>query len=138
MSGGTKYNILLNGNLITTYDDNIDLSLSPGINTIRVTANKECQGVYEEIIFISEDILLSPNPANASSKRVTYAPTVETHPVSRQSLIYFHSLPEMSGSDKGIRSLDLTVGIKIILQSILKNMFHLFQQVIFLNSNPNI
>ena len=68
MSGGTKYNILLNGNLITTYDDNIDLSLSPGINTIRVTANKECQGVYEEIIFISEDILLSPNPANASSK----------------------------------------------------------------------
>ncbi len=68
MSGGTKYNILLNGNLITTYDDNIDLSLSPGINTIRVTANKECQGIYEEIIFISEDILLSPNPANASSK----------------------------------------------------------------------
>ena len=68
MSGGTKYNILLNGNLITTYDDNIDLSLSPGINTIRVTANKECQGIYEETIFISEDILLSPNPANASSK----------------------------------------------------------------------
>ena len=68
LSGGTKYNVILNGNLITTYDDNIDLSLSPGINTIKVTANKECQGIFEETIFISENILLSPNPANASSK----------------------------------------------------------------------
>ena len=57
MSGGTKYNILLNGNLITTYDDNIDLSLSPGINTIRVTANKECQGIYEEIQYDYPEIL---------------------------------------------------------------------------------
>ena len=68
LSGGTKYNIILNGNLITTYDDYIDLSLSSGINTIKVTTNLECQGVFEETIFISEDILLSPNPANASSK----------------------------------------------------------------------
>jgi len=68
LSGGTKYNVILNGNLITTYEDNIDLSLSPGINTIKVTANKECQGIFEETIFISENILLSPNPANASSK----------------------------------------------------------------------
>jgi len=68
LAGGTKYNILLNGNLITTYDNKIDLSLSPGINTIKVTTNLECQGVYEEIVFVSEDILLSPNPANSSSK----------------------------------------------------------------------
>jgi hypothetical protein len=68
LDGGTKYNIILNGNLITTYDDNINLSLTTGINTIKVTANKECQGIFEETIFISEDILLSPNPANAASK----------------------------------------------------------------------
>jgi len=65
---GTKYNIILNGNLITTYDNTIDLSLSSGINTIKVTTNLECQGVYEETIFVSEDILLSPNPANSTSK----------------------------------------------------------------------
>ena len=29
---------------------------------------KQCQGVYEETIFNSENILLSPNPANTSSK----------------------------------------------------------------------
>ena len=68
LNGGTKYNVVLNGNLITTYDNNIDLSLSPGINVIKVTTELECQGIYEEIIFISENILLSPNPANESSK----------------------------------------------------------------------
>jgi len=68
LNGGEKYNIVLNGNLITTSSDNIDLSLSPGINTIRVTTNLECQGIFEETIFISEEILLSPNPANSSSK----------------------------------------------------------------------
>ena len=68
LTGGTKYNVVLNGNLITTYDNKIDLSLSSGINTIKVTTNLECQGVYEETIFVSEDILLSPNPANSTSK----------------------------------------------------------------------
>ena len=68
LSGGTKYNIVLNGNLISTYDNNIDLSLKSGINIIKVTTNSECQGIFEETIFISEDILFSPNPADESSK----------------------------------------------------------------------
>ena len=68
LNGGTKYNVELNGNTITTYDNNIDLSLSTGINVIKVTTGVECQGIYEEIIFVSENILLSPNPANESSK----------------------------------------------------------------------
>jgi len=68
LTGGNKYNIILNGNLITTYDNTIDLSLSSAINIIKVTTNLECQGVYEETIFVSEDILLSPNPANSTSK----------------------------------------------------------------------
>ena len=39
-----------------------------GLNIIKVYAEKECQGVYEETIFNSENILLSPNPATSSSK----------------------------------------------------------------------
>jgi carbohydrate-binding DOMON domain-containing protein len=68
LSGGNKYNIVLNGNLISTYENNIDLSLNSGLNIIKVTTNSECQGVFEETIFISEDILFSPNPADESSK----------------------------------------------------------------------
>jgi hypothetical protein len=44
------------------------LSLKSGFNSIKVTTDLECQGVFEETIFISEDVLFSPNPANESSK----------------------------------------------------------------------
>ena len=68
MAGSENYNILLNGQLLKTSKDQIDLSLKSGFNSIKVTTNMECQGVFEETIFISEDVLFSPNPANESSK----------------------------------------------------------------------
>src|ERR1700722_1254927 len=40
--------------------------------------------------------------ATAFSNRSTKGPTEETHPVSRHSLTYFHSLPRISGTDNGI------------------------------------
>ena len=68
MSGSENYNIILNGELIKTSKNQIDLSLKSGFNSIKVTTDMECQGVFEETIFISEDVLFSPNPANESSK----------------------------------------------------------------------
>ncbi|MBT3561497.1 MAG: T9SS type A sorting domain-containing protein, partial [Flavobacteriaceae bacterium] len=68
LRGSDSYNIILNGDLIKTSRNNIDLSLKAGFNTIKVTTNLECQGIFEETIFISEDILFSPNPADDSSK----------------------------------------------------------------------
>ncbi|MDB4113630.1 T9SS type A sorting domain-containing protein [Flavobacteriaceae bacterium] len=68
LRGSDSYNIILNGDLIKTSKNNIDLSLKAGFNTIKVTTNLECQGIFEESIFISEDILFSPNPADDSSK----------------------------------------------------------------------
>ena len=67
LDGGSNYNITINGNLIKTSNNFIDLALSPGINIIEVKTDKDCQGVYEETIFISEDIMLSPNPVKSSS-----------------------------------------------------------------------
>ena len=68
LAGSESYNIILNGTLIKTTQSSIDLPLEAGFNTIKVTTNLECQGVFEETIFISEDILFSPNPADDSSK----------------------------------------------------------------------
>ena len=68
LNGSDSYDILLNGNLIKTSNSNINLDLKAGFNTIKVFTNLRCQGVFEETIFISEDILLSPNPANSNSK----------------------------------------------------------------------
>ena len=67
LDGGKNYNITINGNLITTSNNYIDLALSAGINFIEVKTDKDCQGIYEETIFISEDIMLSPNPVKSSS-----------------------------------------------------------------------
>ena len=68
MSGGENYTIIHNNNPIKTSKSKFDLDLKKGLNIIKVYAEKECQGVYEETIFNSENILLSPNPARTSSK----------------------------------------------------------------------
>ena len=68
MNGSSDYNIMFNGLYFKTSSSELNLDLKAGINTIRVSTNLECQGVFEETIFISEDILLSPNPANNVSK----------------------------------------------------------------------
>jgi len=67
LNGNDKYNIILNGELINTTQRNITLPLKSGFNTIKVYTDIKCQGIFEETIFISENILLSPNPANESS-----------------------------------------------------------------------
>ena len=68
LRGSDSYNIIINGEFIKTSQNQIKLDLKSGFNNIKVTTNLECQGVYEETIFISEDILFSPNPADESSK----------------------------------------------------------------------
>ena len=63
LNGSNKYYIMVNDNTIVTDQSDYKLNLNKGLNVIRITGDKECQGVYEETIFNSEDILLSPNPA---------------------------------------------------------------------------
>ncbi len=68
MSGSKSYTIMHNNRPIKTTNSKYGLELKKGLNIIKIYAEKECQGVYEETIFNSEDILLSPNPARTSSK----------------------------------------------------------------------
>ena len=68
MSGSKSYTIMLNNKPIKTSNSKFNLELEKGLNIIKVYGEKECQGVYEETIFNSENILLSPNPARTSSK----------------------------------------------------------------------
>ena len=68
MSGSEIYTIIHNNSTIKTSNSKLDIELKKGLNIIKVYAEKEWQGVYEETIFNSEDILLSPNPARTSSK----------------------------------------------------------------------
>jgi len=62
LSGSSLYNIELNGIVTQTANSNITLKLAKGVNTLKVFTNRECQGVYEEQIIISDKPILYPNP----------------------------------------------------------------------------
>lgn len=63
LKGGNNYNIELNNELIKTTTNKLDLNLKPGINTLKITTNIACQGVYNELIVVPfDDIRLYPNP----------------------------------------------------------------------------
>ena len=67
LNGSANYNIIHNNKYYTTSDSEFVLTLDKGLNFVKVVGDKECQGVYEETIFNSEEILLSPNPTVSSS-----------------------------------------------------------------------
>ena len=67
LSGSTNYNILHNDKYYTTSNSRFNIKLDKGLNFIKVVGDRECQGIYEETVFNSEDILLSPNPATSFS-----------------------------------------------------------------------
>ena len=62
-NGSSSYTITHNNTVYKTSNSNFKLDLVKGLNFIKVVGDKECQGTYEETVFNSEDILLSPNPA---------------------------------------------------------------------------
>jgi hypothetical protein len=64
LSGSKSYNILLNGKSISTDKSIISLPLQSGKNTIEVKGDQECQGLYFEEIFVSEEVKVYPNPTN--------------------------------------------------------------------------
>lgn len=59
---GKEYFIELNGAVYTTTQEEILLPLKQGENTLRVTTEKECQGVFEKSILLSDSIVAYPNP----------------------------------------------------------------------------
>ncbi|MEP5338551.1 MAG: T9SS type A sorting domain-containing protein [Algibacter sp.] len=62
LSGSANYNIDLNGLTFTTNTNALTLNLNEGENTIKVSTDLECQGVYEEHIFVSNQLFVHPNP----------------------------------------------------------------------------
>ncbi|RZN75206.1 MAG: T9SS type A sorting domain-containing protein, partial [Winogradskyella sp.] len=51
-----------NNETFTTFNPALVLDLKEGINTLRVSTDLDCQGVFEEVIFNTKDFVVSPNP----------------------------------------------------------------------------
>lgn len=62
MKGAGTYKVAVNGITKEVTTSNYTATLQSGLNTITVSTNLECQGVYDETIFVSEDIQYFPNP----------------------------------------------------------------------------
>ncbi|MFV8224505.1 alpha-amylase family glycosyl hydrolase [Christiangramia aquimixticola] len=62
MNGAKEYFVILNGNQISTTQNEITLDLHTGLNRIEVKTALDCQGSYFEEIFVSEEIEYAPNP----------------------------------------------------------------------------
>ncbi len=64
LSGDGPYTIELNGETTTTNNTRITLPLKPGMNRLNVSAKLDCQGSYFEEIFVSENVVVYPNPTD--------------------------------------------------------------------------
>ena len=64
LSGGTRYTVIHNGQRMETVEDVIQVPLRRGRNTIRITAENECQGVFEDEVYCTDSnkLILFPNP----------------------------------------------------------------------------
>ena len=62
MAGGSVYNIEHNGITTQTSRSSHSLALRKGLNSVRITTDQECQGVFEKQYFNSETVAYTPNP----------------------------------------------------------------------------
>ena len=62
LSGSEEYQVTLNGKTFLTSEDKLSLNLQPGMNRVEVATALDCQGVYFEEIFVSEEVKVYPNP----------------------------------------------------------------------------
>ncbi|MTK52459.1 leucine-rich repeat protein [Paludibacter sp.] len=64
VSGGSNYFVVVNDQTTENNDGNVNISLQPGENRIKIYTDKLCQGVYDETIYndVNGQLSLFPNP----------------------------------------------------------------------------
>ncbi len=62
LDGSDNYNIEVNGTIHDVRGNNFTAALRTGINNIKVSTDKNCQGLVEKQVFLSEEIQYYPNP----------------------------------------------------------------------------
>jgi subtilisin-like proprotein convertase family protein len=62
MEGSSFYTIELNGISIQTEESSVVLDLEKGLNTLKVSTDIPCQGIYEEQVNFFEKPIIFPNP----------------------------------------------------------------------------
>lgn len=68
LDGAEQYRIQLNGKLTTTTQSKVVLDLETGMNRIMVSTDSDCQGIFYDEVFLSEEVVLYPNPTRGHLK----------------------------------------------------------------------
>ncbi|MGB5170346.1 MAG: reprolysin-like metallopeptidase [Eudoraea sp.] len=62
MEGASLFNVELNGVMQQVSTSELVLNLKAGLNTLKVSSELACQGVYNETIFVADEPSVYPNP----------------------------------------------------------------------------
>jgi len=62
LSGSYLYHIEVNDLKFSTEETTLSLFLDKNMNSIKVSTDKGCQGIFEKTIYLSEEISVSPSP----------------------------------------------------------------------------
>lgn len=64
VSGGERYRVTHNGTTRLSESSMVEIALKPGRNSIRITTENECQGIFEEEVYFTDTdkLILFPNP----------------------------------------------------------------------------
>ena len=68
LTGSKSYTLRLNGERSIVDSDQIELSLSPGLNTLSVEGELPCQGIFSTTYFVSEEVRVYPNPTQGQTQ----------------------------------------------------------------------
>lgn len=70
LTGATKYYVTVNGIVYETTSSEITLPLLGQENKLSVKTDLDCQGVYEESIFLNEEVIIYPNPITSGNLNI--------------------------------------------------------------------
>lgn len=133
LEGSDLYRIELNGELITTTNQEISLPLIKGNNIVKISSDKTCQGVITKTFLTTNSISLYPNPVKnilnittGSSESNTVK--VDIHALdgrlmhtSQQRAEYGQVSVDISKLNKGLYVLTLTIGNSKTVHKIIKD-----------------
>ena len=135
LSGSNSYTIQLNGNEFVTGSDEITLELDSKVNNVlKVSTDKICQGVYEEIIVMTGEEIFYPNPTthtlnvfvapilrNAKSASVLVNSINGLQLISNNYTVFNGTLAiDVSNLSKGVYFITVIVGDKILNHKFIK------------------
>ncbi|RLD28453.1 MAG: hypothetical protein DRI75_06620 [Bacteroidetes bacterium] len=108
LSGSSKYYIELNGIVITTTENEIELDLTKGVNTLKVFTDLDCQGIYSETIHNFNTIKIHPNPFSDNTLNVIIPDaSLETIHIKLYSVIGKLILSKQYSLQNGVATINL-------------------------------